>query len=425
MPGSPPTDDRCPYPAAYEPRSRRRYSVDHSLEGFHEVAEALRSPSLLAHIHDGTHAFREGTLRFIDGDAHRLRRKVLGRLLRGDGDDWFRDRVLLPTIRRNLDAVLRECDPDGTVRIDLVPFIRNAFFQLGASLIGLTDISTQEDADELRRFSMPINTAMTSGSRSGDQAAMIAAGVDARQRFWERYLEPALRARRKMVEQVEEGQLEPEQLPNDLLTIYLLGEDHLLSSDPDLLLREAVTDMINAGTFSSTFTLLHALDEILQWREAHPEDAMLVTDERFLEGAVAEAIRLHPVVPILYRVARDDVQLRSGRRILARQTVGIDLRPASRDPQVFGADADKFNPRRERIAHVYPYGLSFGTGRHICWGLPLVMGGAHSGSHVQMIKALFNEHVTLDPFDRPERSNDVDQLATWARFPVMLGAPPS
>jgi cytochrome P450 len=402
--------------AATVPRSGR----SHTATSYMDAVDVLRNPKLLALIHDGTEQFRGGTVRQIDGPVHKHRRRTMGTLLRGEGDDWFRNTVLLPTIARNLDAVLATRSADGLARADMVVFVRRAFFQLAASLIGLQGVDDLDFAEHLRVFCDPINKAMRSWYESGDRDAIMARGISVMEEFRKRYFEPAYEHHEELVAQVNRGERSADELPHDLLTLVAKGEDPELASDRSLALREAVTDMINAGTFSSAFTLLHSLAEMLGWFNDHPEDGHRRLDPEFLYGGVAEALRLHPVVPMLWRLAEEDVTLTSGMRFQRGDVIAVDVRSANRDGDTFGLDANTFDPRRPATPGVNAYGLTFGTGRHMCFGLPLILGSLGSnGSHVQMLRSMFEADIALDPDDLPVPP--AGELALWDRFPVVFG----
>lgn len=408
----------CPYSGATEPDPDAIQSVT----SYREVDEVFRSPKMTPFLHDGTEEFRGGTVRQIDGPAHRTRRRMMGRLLRGQGDVRFRQEVLMPTIERNLRRVL-EAPTDGLPATDMVLFTRVAFFQLVSALIGLDGVDTTEDAEELRQFAEPIQVAMRSWYMGGDRAAVMARGIEVREQFREKYFEPALERRMALVQSATTPEDEA-LLPNDFLTLVARGLDPDWTTDHALALREAVTDFINAGTFSSSFTLVHALDECLTWADEHPDERERLLDERFLAEAVAEALRLHPIVPLFYRTAVEPVTLASGRQFQAGEHVCMEIGPANRDPDVFGPDADSFIPGRASPTGVYPYGVAFGVGRHMCFGQPVILGNdGVNGSHVQILKALFSVGVRRDPA-RPPRMNDqfgrMDAL--WEVYPIQFAS---
>jgi cytochrome P450 len=391
-----------------------------SLTDYREVEEVFRSPAMAPFLHDGTEEFRGGTVRQIDGPAHRIRRRTMGRLLRGQGDQRFRQEVLMPTIERNLQRVL-EAPTDGLPATDMVLFARVAFFQLVSALIGLDGVDSVDDAEQLRQSAEPIQVAMRSWYMGGDRTAVMTRGIEAREQFRKRYFEPALERRLALVRAATTPE-EQAALPNDFLTLVARDLDADWTADRGLALREAVTDFINAGTFSSSFTLVHALDECLTWAEQNPQDRERLLDEQFLAQAVAEALRLHPIVPLFYRTATESVTLSSGRTFRAGEHVCLEIGVANRDATVFGPDAESFVPGRTLPDGVYPYGIAFGTGRHMCFGMPVIVGSdGVNGSHVQVLKALFAAGVQRDPARAPRMNDQFGRMdALWDVYPIQF-----
>ncbi|MHA6631675.1 cytochrome P450 [Pseudonocardia sichuanensis] len=391
-----------------------------ALTSYREVEEVFRSVQMAPFLHDGTEEFRGGTVRQIDGPAHRTRRRTMGRLVRGQGDQRFRQEVLMPTIERNLQRVLA-APTDGVPGTDFVLFARVSFFQLVAALIGLDGVETTDDAEQLRQVAEPIQVAMRSWYMGGDRSAVMARGVEAREEFRVKYFEPALERRIALAKDATSPEAEAA-LPNDLLTLVARDLDAEWSADRGLALREAVTDFINAGTFSSSFTLVHALDECLAWAEQNPDRTEQLLDENFLAQAVAEALRLHPIVPLFYRTATEPVSLQSGRSFQAGDHVCMEIGAANRDPEVFGPDADSFVPGRILPDRVYPYGIAFGTGRHMCFGMPVIVGSdGVNGSHVQILKAVFTAGVGRDPAHPPQMNDQFGRMdALFDVFPVQF-----
>ncbi|MGW3950194.1 cytochrome P450 [Streptomyces sp. NPDC004752] len=389
------------------------------ITSFRDVEEIFRSQVMAPFLHDGTEGFRGETVRQIDGPEHRARRRVMGRLLRGQGERRFRSEVLMPTVERNLRLALQAPGDDGVPRADMVLFARVAFFQLAAALIGLDGVDTLEDAERLRKAADPIQEAMRSWYMQGDRGPVMARGIEAQEDFRVRYFEPAFARRVELVKAATTPEAEAA-LPNDLLTLMARELDPAWTGDQGLQLREAVTDFINAGTFSSSFTLVNALDECLTWRERHADGADRLSDERFLAQAVAEGLRLHPIVPLFYRTATEPVTLTSGRKLSAGEHVALDIGAANRDRDVFGPEADTFLPGRPLPDGVSPYGVAFGAGRHMCYGMPVVVGGdGVNGSHVQTLKALFSAGVRRDR-DRPAVRNDrLGRMnGLWDSYPI-------
>src|SRR5262249_55584914 len=90
----------------------------------------------------------------------------------------------------------------------------------------------------------------------------------------------------------------------------------------------------------------------------------------FVENAVKEALRMHPPLFMLVRVAKKDFVYRdwflpAGTWILISPTVSHRLPEVFRDPDSF--DPDRFMPPREEDKRDFAY-IAFGGGRHKCLG---------------------------------------------------------
>jgi len=95
-----------------------------------------------------------------------------------------------------------------------------------------------------------------------------------------------------------------------------------------------------------------------------------------LEAAIKEALRLHPPLILLLRVAKDDLDV-GGYRIAAGKLVGATPAISSRiaedfpDPDAFVPDR-YLDPRAEDTANPWTW-IPFGAGRHRCVGAAFAM----------------------------------------------------
>ena len=149
--------------------------------------------------------------------------------------------------------------------------------------------------------------------------------------------------------------------------------------------------MMFAGHHTTSGTAAWTLIELLR----HPEEMEVVRaelDELYadesevsyqalreiprLESAVKEALRLHPPLILVLRVAKEDLEY-VGFRIRAGQMVGASPAISNRIPGDF-PDPDRFDPARyldprvEDRANPWTW-IPFGAGRHRCVGAPFAM----------------------------------------------------
>jgi cytochrome P450 len=391
------------------------------LTGYAEVLEAFRSPMLRTLVEPGTGSLREGTVLRIEGPEHTRRRRTLNRLTSRDGASWFQEHELVPMAGAALEAV-RQAPPGELPHFDLVEFGNVLFLRLAFAQIGLTPIPTDDQVREVRHMVAELELAYLGSGTQSEREAMIRRGLAAKDQFGDRYFRPALTARMAAVANVERGRGKQEDLPRDLLTLLALHADPEWA-DAELALREAVTDILFAGTANSVHSLVHSVDELLRWLESHPEDRSRIGDARFLSRVVSEALRIHVINIAFYRQAIEDVELRGGTRIPAGGTVRLGIRAANLDAAAFGSDAGAFNPGRTLPQGVYPYGLAFGSGVHMCFGLNVVLGPDQvSGTHVHVLRELFAAGIQADP-EKPARRPAAGNRDVFESYPVLLASP--
>jgi cytochrome P450 len=258
-------------------------------------------------------------------------------------------------------------------------------------------------------------------SRDLDEA--VAEGVEYKRLFTEEFVRPAMARRAALVARFRVGEIKEEQLPRDLLTQLLLAPHPI---DEDDIVRECIVFLAASNT-STTSAACFTILELDEWLKAHPDDRALLGDVDFLRNAAMESLRLKPPTPIILREAHADIALPSGEQISEGERIGLDLRTVNRDPEVFGAEPDAYNPYRESKFH--NFGFSFGPGIHVCIGQPLVVGTrASSGDPVDidgilvlLLKRLYEFGLELDPADPVVHSPGGDtDVGPFVRFPVKL-----
>jgi len=344
----------------------------------------------------------------LDGPPHALRRKIMGSLLSKRGHAQFRETWLFPAADAALDAVLRNPDPDGVARVDLLRWALRVNQQLAAAITGFDDATSPAGA--LKLFELmevvlrgrPRAFTVTLGDYDPTTPDASAA-LRARQQIIHDFYAPSLARRRELVAEAQAAGIAVQ--PKDLLTLIAAGEDPAWL-DPAMGERDALF-LLAAAVHTTSASLVWTLREIFEWLRENPAGADRLGDANFILKAAQETLRLHPVVPGFPRLATEDVTLPSGTRIDAGAIAILRSGPASTAPEIFGADALRFNPDRQIPANVSRFGFAFGMGTHMCFGMPIVMGtGGLDGSLVYLLKKVLDAGVRPDerqpPFDLPD-----------------------
>lgn len=382
-----------------------------------DCTEALRTDKLIPENFAAEAPFREGTIIKLHGDEHLRRRRILNRLVRREAHTRWRELVLVPTMLAEVRAMQAAPDDDGVVRLDLVPFAMRFFNVMACVMTGL-DVTTSDDRDLLLSLIDPLN--LGDALRFEDDiAARRAEGLAAMAVFRERFFDPSLQRRRDVLARVEKGELQIEDVGIDMMLLVALRADPAWDDEANAV-RNVMQFMLGAS-HTNVHPLGFAIDHLEQWFEDHPEDYQRRTDPTFLEAAVNEALRLHTIGPNLGRVAVADMTLSSGAEIKTGQRVEIGIQAASVDPTVYGEDAATFNPYRTAIPGAYPYGLAFGSGAHMCQGMPIVIGvEGIDGALVYVLKALYEAGARRDR-SRPTQSQQLHGYRnSYLSYPLML-----
>jgi sterol 14-demethylase len=137
-----------------------------------------------------------------------------------------------------------------------------------------------------------------------------------------------------------------------------------------------------------------------------------------LESAVKEALRLHPPLILLLRVAKEDLEV-DGFAIQAGQMVGTSPSVSNRIPEDF-PDADEFQPsrylepRQEDRTNPWTW-IPFGAGRHRCVGAAFAM---------MQLKAIFSVLLSDWEFELAQPSdtyrNDHSKMVVQLQQPCVV-----
>ena len=378
-------------------------------------------PNALAEIN--VKEFQAGNLAMSNGDLHRQRRRLLNGLVRPEELIRFREDIILPSVERWMSRSVKQND-SGEFGCDLASVVELIFLEFAAKIIGLQGVESEEGMAKLRACVLPIFGGL-SAAHFENREAVTTAGVEAKKIFVEEYYRPSLAYTRDQLAKLEAGALSDESVPLNLLRL-IATEAHESYADEEVAIREAILFFV-ATTGTSTQAVLSTIDYLTEWFDKHPDDFALLEDMEFVSNALQEALRLRaPFVPFLTRLAVDDLEVNDV-KIKAGDEINAWLARAGKDKDVFGADADEFNPKREVPEGISRYGLAFATGPHQCLGLRAVLGNdGRSGSHLRMVQGLFRSGVQRDPAHLPQllemkiAEDQRDNIPTYISYPVIL-----
>jgi sterol 14-demethylase len=188
-----------------------------------------------------------------------------------------------------------------------------------------------------------------------------------------------------MVSEIVEGRRQSGYRGEDFLQTLMEAE----YADGSKLSDHEITGMLVAAMFAghhtSSVTTAWTLIELLRHpqfleevraeihgRYAEGEDYSFqsLRDLEKTEGAVKEALRIHPPLFILLRAALEDCEV-LGYQVKKGNWVAVSPMVAHRDENVFKNalefDPDRYGPGREEDKRSFAY-ISFGGGRHKCMG---------------------------------------------------------
>ena len=347
------------------------------LDRYQDVVEVFRSKAFAqgsGGLRDSAPITGYGVLS-LTGRDHFERRRLEASLFRRPNMLRLERDVLAPALASELAAL--NPGVDGVVRVDLLELLRSAYCDLTCAFWGIDGV----DSTEQRRHFVTTVEAMLPGSVAEwareHHREVVGQSLRAKREFEVTYFRPSMARRLALIKQMEAGELRDDELPADLLTVMLRAHEHFAQWDADVMVREMIL-----FTPGDTITRLipHMVDEIWSLVQRDVDQRRLLDEHSFLRACAIESLRLHPAVPFFVRTATTETTLTSGRSFAAGEYVVLDVRKASRDPEVFGPDSDNFDPHRTTLVPVKPGRLAFGDGPHTCIGMALSVGEAgHRG----------------------------------------------
>ena len=391
-----------------------------NIDNYKAASLALRDKNLRQALYDEGSIIMKDVLVNLHGDQHKSRRALETKVFRRDFFKYYESEVFPQTLKETLAPFV------SSGEMDLVDFGYRVMVNLTADFTGLDrqEKSPEETADLMALLRIFGKTA-TLAHATGDKEAVKEEAISGLVRFDQRFVQPSIARRTSLLEKRDQGKINEEAIPRDILTVLLKNEDGI-DIPRDVLTREMAFFAL-AGAHTSIHTLTHAVHELIGWLESRPEDMNLVLNEpRFIQKCVLESIRLHPSSPIAARKTLCPLDIDS-KKLEEDSKVVIDLQSANRSRAVFGEDADSFNPNRILPKGQSRYGLSFGQGMHACLGLNLAAGVLpnenkpvdHMGTVALIVQSLFKKGMAPDPNQIPEKDTTTAR-DLWGYYPVIF-----
>ena len=334
---------------------------------YETAREAYLSRDLKQALYDAGEVVMSDVLVNLHGEEHRSRRRLENRLYRREVFYKYENELFPEIIEETIAPHL------GAGKAELVSLSHQLMMNLAALTAGVDRLrGTPEETFRLYDYLMTFIEGATLAHYQGDRKTKEQEIKDALAAFDEEFLVPGIVRRSTLIGELEKGNVEETDLPQDVLTVLLRNVDHL-NLTHEVILREIAFYLL-AGAHTSATAFTRTMHNIFEWLDEDVDHKEKICCSDFIRRCVHETIRLQPSSPVSQRWAETDIQLASGSTISKGDKVVIDLIQVNRDASVFGEDADKFNPERKLPLSVPEHGLSFGLGMHACIGKDLAAG---------------------------------------------------
>jgi cytochrome P450 len=393
------------------------------LSRWNQVRDAYRRKELRQAMYDEGAVVMAGCLLDLHGDAHRDRRRLENRLFRREIFTYWEREVLGSTI----DATLAPFIDAGAGDLPVIGY--RCAMNLTATIAGIDHDPADADAvAELEVAVKKLSEGATLVHSTRDHEVVRTEVEELKAEFVASRLAPSRDRRQAIIDDIRAGKAHADALPHDVLTTLLWNEDGLdLSGD---VIEREVCFYLQAGGHSTANAFTHTIDDLFAWAAEHPEDLGRAHDDRlFAQRCMHESLRLNPASPVAWRRPLSDVTLADGTVLPEGSRVVIDLIAANRDTDVWGPDADRFDPHRTIPDGANAWGMSFGGGRHACIGQELdggleVLDGADPAEHLYgtvpaTVSAFLAAGGRPDP-DRPATLDPNTQRKHFSTYPVVF-----
>lgn len=394
----------------------------HRLTDFRDCEAALRNFDLRQALYDAGEVITGGTLLMLHGDEHIKRREVEVRVFRRNFFKYYEKEVFPETLSETIAPFLAAGGGD------LIELGYRLTVNLTADFAGVDrPAKTPEETAQLIRLVKKMSEGATMVHSTRDWEELTEEVRQALGEFDREFLQASIARRQTLLDAVERGDAEEDNLPRDVLTVILKSQDELQFDDAQRV-RE-IGFYMQAGSHSTANSVVHALDEILTWAGGDQEKWARLGDPIFVQRCVHESLRLHPASPEAWRKTMCPMHIAGAGELPEGDRVELDLFKANRDKEIFGENADQFDPDREVPTGVMRSGLAFGIGVHTCLGRELD-GGVLAKPGQPLEKAQFGivplivikllELGARKVAHDPPTPDTQTKRPNWGRYPVQF-----
>lgn len=334
------------------------------IESYRDCEAALRNADLRQAMYDAGEIIAGGTLLMLHGAPHLKRREVESRVFRRNFFKYYEKEVFPATLEQTLAPFVAAGGGD------LIELGYRLTVNLTADFAGVDRPKrTIDETEQLIRLTKKFSEAATMVHSTRDREELEAEVREAIVEFDEDFLTPSIARREALLARLEAGEIGEDELPRDVLTVILRAQDEL-QFDHAQRIRE-IGFYMQAGSHSTANSVVHALEETLNWAGDDAERWRRLEDPLFIQHCVHESLRLHPASPEAWRAPTCPMYVEGAGDLDTEELIILDFFKANRDPSIFGPDADAFDPDRIPPKGKMKTGLSFGFGTHHCLGREL------------------------------------------------------
>ena len=396
---------------------------------YQEIEEVMRSSDFRQSGAPERRVFFEDTLIYAEGERHSELKELFRSLMSRDAMAYYELHLLEPVISSVLDSLKARRGADGLVRVELLGLVRVMLHRISAGVTGVDNVDTPERTERFAQLITVLSEAVAGQWTKRGTEAVIAEGRQVLAALVDEFLQPSLDRRLALADQFRQKKIAAEDLPRDVLMTMCLADDVYKPNDATRIpyVWRQCSLFLSASIQTTSQSVPHLIVHLDEWVREHPEDREKLTDPIFLRKAATESLRLHQSSPVKFREAVKDLTLSTGRKVAAGETVALHTTYANFDPSLFGEDARSFNPNREPPSGMMPWGLTFGIGRHMCFGSNLVIGirgkadqkHGTDGTLINIVRSLYERGCRLDPM-APPRATEASFHDAFESVPVIL-----